>query len=270
MTELKIYFTSVKGRRESNEDRHNVILNINGEDKKLNPINLFGIYDGHGGSWVSKYLEANIPSYYTNKKFIPPFDEEFHIKVFQLIQSQLLSNPLGYSNGSTCLLNLMYKYEDSIYMNVVNLGDSRMSIVNSKGVSQSVTKDHKPDDTVEESRLKKMGGEIYKDSEGVVRIGDLSLSRAFGDGDNAPYISQKPDIFYKKITPETKYIVMACDGLWDIIESEDLGKVINKIIKKKPKFDNLAVELAQYALDEGSTDNVSVIVIEVVHKKIEK
>ena len=199
-----------------------------------------------------------------NKKFVPPFDEEFHTKVFMLIQSELLKNQLGYSNGSTCLLNIMYKYNGSIYMNVVNLGDSRMTIVNSKGLSQSVTKDHKPDDSVEKSRLTKMGGEIYKDSEGVCRIGDLSLSRAFGDGDNAPYISQKPDIFYKKITPETKYIVMACDGLWDVIESENLGKVINQILKKKKNVDNLAVELASKALELGSTDNVSVIVIEVV------
>ena len=264
MTELKIYFTSVKGRRESNEDRHNVILNINGDNPKLNSINLFGIYDGHGGSWVSKYLESNIPNYYMNKNFVPPFDKEFHTKVFMLIQSELLKNPLGYSNGSTCLLNLMYKFENKIYMNVVNLGDSRMTIVNSKGISQSVTKDHKPDDSVEKSRLEKMGGEIYKDSEGVYRIGDLSLSRAFGDGDNAPYISQKPDIFYKAITPETKYIIMACDGLWDVIESEDIGGVINQIYKKKPNLDNLAVELASKALELGSTDNVSVIVIEVI------
>lgn len=265
MTELKIYFTSVKGRRETNEDRHNIILNINSDDINSNPINLFGIYDGHGGSWVSKYLEANIPNYYMNKKFIPPFNEEFHIKVFQLIQSQLLENDLGYSNGSTCLLNLMYKLEDFIYMNIINLGDSRMCIVDINNVSIPITKDHKPDDSDEKLRLTKMGGEIYKDSEGVVRIGDLSLSRAFGDGDNAPYISQKPDIFYIKIVPNTKYIVMACDGLWDIIKSEDLGKVIDKILKKKSNPENLAVELAQYALNEGSGDNVSVIVIEVIH-----
>ena len=266
MTELKIYFTSVKGRRETNEDRHNVILNINEDDSNLNSINLFGIYDGHGGSWVSKYLEANIPNYYMNKKFLPPFNQEFHTKVFLLIQSELLKNHLGYSNGSTCLLNLMYKdkSDNSINMNIVNLGDSRMTIVNSKGISKSITKDHKPDDSVEKSRLTKMGGEIYKDSEGVYRIGDLSLSRAFGDGDNAPYISQKPDVFEIKITSETKYIVMACDGLWDIIESEDLGKVIKTILKKNNNPDNLAVELANWALDKGSTDNVSVIVIEVI------
>ncbi len=264
MTELKIYFTSVKGRRESNEDRHNIILNINGTDPKLNSINLFGIYDGHGGNWVSKYLENHIPNYYMDKKFIPPFSEEFHTKVFMMIQSELLKNQLGYSNGSTCLLNLMYKHENNIYMNIVNLGDSRMAIVNSKGISQSVTKDHKPDDSVEKIRLKKMGGEIYKDSEGVYRIGDLSLSRAFGDGDNAPYISQKPDIFYRAVTTETKYIVMACDGLWDVIDSEEIGKVINQILKKNPNIENLAVELANRALELGSTDNISLIIIEIM------
>lgn len=262
MLELKIYFTSVKGRRESNEDRHNIILNINEDDLKKNSINFFGIYDGHGGTWVSEYLERNMPNYYMNKKFSPPFSPAYHEQVFRLVQSRLLKNPLGYSNGSTCLLNLMYKYKDSIHFNIVNLGDSRLSIVYSNGVSKSITKDHKPDDSVEKSRLEKMGGEVYKDSESVYRIGDLSLSRAFGDGDNAPYISQKPDIFYKKITSQTKYIVMGCDGLWDVIESEEIGQIIEQLNKLKP--DNLAVELAKLAIEKGSSDNVSVIVIEVI------
>ena len=271
MTELKIYFTSIKGRRESNEDRHNVVLNINSDDPSLNPINLFGIYDGHGGSKVSQYLESNIPSYYMNKNFTPPFNEEFHKKVFQIIQSELLKNSFGYTNGSTCLLNLMYKYKENLYMNVANLGDSRMTIIYSDNSSKAITKDHKPDDSVELARLEDMGGSVYKDTEGVYRIGDLSLSRAFGDGDNAPYISQVPDTFYIKITPDIKCVVMACDGLWDVIESEDLGKLIGKLTKSKPsKSSNIAIDLANWALEAGSSDNVSVIVIELEHhKKIE-
>ena len=261
MVELKIYFTSIKGRRESNEDKHNIILNINSEDSKLNDINLFGIYDGHGGNWVSSYLEHNIPNYYMDKKHTYPFEEEYHTKIFEIIQTQLLKNSKGYSNGSTCLLNIMYKYRNEIHMNIVNLGDSRLSIVYSNGESKSVTTDHKPDHPNEKSRINKMGGQIYKDSESVFRIGDLSLSRAFGDGDNAPYISQKPDVFYKKITPHTKYIVMACDGLWDVVESEDIGKVIMELNIKKPE--NIAVELANWTLDQGSTDNISIIIIEV-------
>ena len=263
MIELKIYFTTIKGRRESNEDKHNIILNINGDNPEQNEINLFAIYDGHGGDWVSKYLEANIPNYYMNKKFSPPFDEDYHTQVFQIIQNQLLKKEKGYSNGSTCLLNIMYKYKNDIHMNIVNLGDSRLSIVYVGGESVQVTTDHKPDHKVEKLRLEKMGGDVYKDSEGVFRIGDLSLSRAFGDGDNAPYISQKPDFFYKKITNSTKYIVMACDGLWDVVESESVGKVIFELAKSNPE--NIAVELANWALKKGSTDNISIIIIEVIH-----
>lgn len=263
MSELKIYFTTIKGRRETNEDKHNIILNINGEDHNKNSINLFSIYDGHGGCLVSKFLESNLPNYYMDKKYTPPFDDKFHKKVFELIQSQLKKNSYGYTNGSTCLLNLMYRLNNTIYMNIVNLGDSRLCIVDDNWKSRQITNDHKPDDSLEKQRLEKMGGEIYKDSEGVVRIGDLSLSRAFGDADNAPYISQEPDIYNEKITSQTKYIVMACDGLWDIIESKNLGKVMNKILSKKSK--NIAVDLANYALDQGSGDNVSIIIIEIIH-----
>jgi protein phosphatase 1L len=265
MNELKIHFTSVTGRRDANEDRHNIILNIDKNDNSINSINLFGIYDGHGGSWVSSYLENNLPNYYLNKKFVPPFLSDYHTRVFEIIQSQLLKNSdnYGYSMGSTCLLNIMHKFEDSIHMNIVNLGDSRLVIVYKNDTSKQITTDHKPDDINEKKRLEIMGGDVYKDSEGVYRIGDLSLSRAFGDGDNAPYISQKPDVFYKKICSETKYIVMACDGLWDIIESENIGKIIKNIINTT-QTDNIAVELANYALLKGSTDNISIIVIEII------
>lgn len=258
---LKIYFTSIKGRRESNEDRHNIILNINNEKPELNNINLFGIYDGHGGDWVSSYLKKHIPNYYMLKDFEYPFSDEYHCRVFELIQSELLRCKEGYSNGSTCLLNIIYKIQNDIYMNVVNLGDSRMVTVNTNGDSKAITTDHKPDHPIERSRIQKMGGQVYKDSESVFRIGDLSLSRAFGDGDNSPYISQRPDIYTLKINADIKYIVMACDGLWDVIESEDLGKIINKITQTK-KTENIAVELANWALNNGSMDNISVCVIE--------
>ena len=56
MINLKVHFTSIKGRRNNNEDAHNIILNSNSQDQLLNDINFFAIYDGHGGDWVSKYL----------------------------------------------------------------------------------------------------------------------------------------------------------------------------------------------------------------------
>ena len=49
--------------------------------------------------------------------------------------------------------------------------------------------------------------------------------------------------------------------LWDVVESEDIGKVIMELNIKKPE--NIAVELANWTLDQGSTDNISIIIIEV-------
>jgi serine/threonine protein phosphatase PrpC len=255
---MNVYYTSIKGRRESNEDRHNIILNINQLNDKILPINLLTIFDGHGGTYVSEYLKKYLPLYYCHPKLKLPFLKNYHTEVFRKLQENIIKNKNGHISGSTCLLNIMYKYENELHMNIVNLGDCRLVIIYKDGSFKQVTTDHKPDDKIEKDRIKKMGGKIYKDSEGTFRIGDLSLSRAFGDEDNAPYISQVPDVYYKKITPQTKYIVMACDGLWDVINNKDLYKLLEDSNNKKS---NLAVDLAEYALKNGSTDNVSVITI---------
>jgi len=154
----------------------------------------------------------------------------------------------------------MYKYDDELHFNTVNLGDSRLVVVYKSGHTKQITTDHKPDDFIEKRRIEKIGGEIYKDSEGVFRVGQLSLARAFGDGDNAPYISQVPDVFYNKITINTKYIVMACDGLWDVVDNKDLFSLLEDYKKENSK--NLAANLAQEALKKGSYDNVSIIILE--------
>ena len=262
---MEIHYTSVKGRRDANEDKHNIILNLNKTSDKLNPINLFGIYDGHGGSKVSEYLSKNIPTYYCHPQMKTPFNKEYHVNLFDEIQKKLLEKKIGYSMGSTCLLNIMYKYKDEHHMNIVNIGDSRLTIVYKNGSSKQITVDHKPDNDDEIQRIQKMGGEIYLDSENVYRIGDLSLSRAFGDGDNAPYISQKPDVFYKKICDDTKYVVMGCDGLWDVVENEELFDLLDEF-KKQGCSENLASCMATECLKRGCTDNISIIIIEILEK----
>ena len=258
---MNIYYTSIKGRRKTNEDRHNIILNIHDANKKINDINLLGIYDGHGGTYVSEYLASHIPLFYCHRELKAPFSREYHNKVFDDLQESILKTKKGQATGSTCLLNIMYRFKDNVHFNTVNLGDGRLVIVYKNGTAKQVTTDHKPDHPIEKERINNLGGEIYNDSEGVVRVGDLSLSRAFGDGDNAPYISNRPDIYYNTILPSTKYIVMGCDGLWDVIQNEDLYKLLEEFSKKEKK--NLAADLAKEALLRRTTDNVSVIVIEI-------
>jgi serine/threonine protein phosphatase PrpC len=260
VNKINISFTSIKGRRISNEDEHTIITNINNTNENMNNINLFGIYDGHGGDEISKYISQKLPLYYCSKDKTSPFKKNYHKSVFNHLQENILKKKEGYYAGSTCLLNIMYKYQDELHFNTINLGDSRLVLVYKNGHTKQITTDHKPDDIIEKSRIEKIGGEIYKDSEGIFRVGQLSLARSFGDGDNAPYISQVPDIYYNKVTTNTKYIVMACDGLWDVVENKDLFKLLEGYKKENSK--NLAANLADEALKKGSYDNISIIILE--------
>ena len=249
---MNIYFTTITGRRDSNEDGHNIITNEG-------DVKLFGIYDGHGGGLVSKYLEKIIPEIYIKSKFKYPIDKSVHNEIFGHIQEKIISHEFGYSMGSTCLLNIMYKHKKEYHMNVINLGDSRFVCVYKNGNHKQITVDHKPDDEIEKKRIEKLGGKIHVE-DGVHRIGDLSLARSFGDGDNAPYISHIPDTYYIKICEMTKYLVMGCDGLWDVVNNDELYEVLTKI---KKTTENLAIGLAKECLNRGSTDNVSIIIIEI-------
>ncbi len=58
-----IQSTSLKGNRYSNEDAEIIFQNLNKKNKKFKNINLYAVFDGHGGDSVSKYLEKNFLNY---------------------------------------------------------------------------------------------------------------------------------------------------------------------------------------------------------------
>jgi serine/threonine protein phosphatase PrpC len=61
---MSIYSYSVQGKRDSNEDQHFHEININNSNSNLYPINLFCVFDGHGGKLVSKFLKEKLPNFF--------------------------------------------------------------------------------------------------------------------------------------------------------------------------------------------------------------
>jgi len=115
----------------------------------------------------------------------------------------------------------------------------------------------------ERKRITGLNGKINFDGDDW-RIKDLSLSRAFGDTDATPFVTHKPQIYKYKLSSSDKFIVLACDGLWDVLSNQE---VINFVLeyrnyKINPKMDqiNIAQKLGQFAIDSGSTDNVTIII----------
>ena len=262
---MDVHSISLKGRREQNEDKHNIILNINNKDTNLKNINFFGVYDGHGGKEVSTYLESNIAKFFMNKKMPYPLSEKYVKPLYNYITSHLKKTNFANSCGSTCLILIHFRHNNNNYINILNTGDSR-SILCRDNFGIPLTKDHKPNWPEERARITKLGGRIIFDGSDW-RIKDLSVSRAVGDLDAAPYVCNTPDLFRYKLEDTDKFIVLACDGLWDVMSNSD---VVNFILTNCYSADtntrinkdlNIAKKLAEHAINKGSNDNVTIIVI---------
>jgi serine/threonine protein phosphatase PrpC len=263
---MSIYSISKKGVRDQNEDHETIIINLDNKDNSKNKVNMYGVYDGHGGKFVSKYISNNLPKYFVDKDVTYPLSGKYIRNSFADLQDKLQKAHPDEADfcGSTCLVAIEYKYEKKRFIDIMNVGDSRC-VISKKNIAQVITKDHKPNWPDEKKRIQQMGGEIYYD--GVDwRIGALSVSRAFGDLDSKPFISTKPDIFRYRLSHKDQFMIIACDGLWDVLDNQEAVNYVisqcydleyNRINKKT----NIARMLADLALQKGSTDNVTVIVV---------
>jgi len=263
---MKVYSHSLQGKRESNEDQHIYKLNLDNNNLELNEINFFSVFDGHGGKIVSKYLKDNLPQFFLNK-----FKKNIYLdnsiatkyfnKVFILLQKQLhLNHPRAVRYcGSTCCIGIHYKNQnndDRLW--IINVGDSRAVKCNKLNIAEQLSQDHKPNSPDEKNRIEQLGGTIEFD--GVDwRIKDLSLSRAFGDLECTPYVTHLPQIYKYKLNND-KFIIFACDGLWDILTNQDVVDYINTKLFNKKYNGNIAKDLAEYALEKGSLDNITIII----------
>ncbi len=58
--------------------------------------------------------------------------------------------------------------------------------------------------------------------------GVLAVSRAIGDINLKPYVTCDPEIIHHSITPDDNYVILASDGLWDVMTNEEVGTLITR------------------------------------------
>lgn len=277
---------STTGLRPHNEDTMDLINNL---DKSIDtniPIFYNGVFDGHGGGDVSKILvdkdKINIQKYFCLTT--SPIAKELNrrnafnnltIKLFNRIQEKLKNSYISSNTmGSTALIVLIYPKngkQDKFGLKVINLGDSRAITCNKYNIGIQLTLDHKPHLFCEKSRICQMGGIISESDDDDPRINGMSVSRSFGDLDNK-FISQVPDIYDYELFEE-KFIILACDGIWDVLQTqivtdfilekiEELYQSGKQITEFKGRSEcNLAQKLAEFAIENGSKDNVSISIL---------
>ncbi|KAJ6252638.1 hypothetical protein M0813_14010 [Anaeramoeba flamelloides] len=169
-------------------------------------------------------------------------------KVFQTFNNKLIKK--NEISGSTAIIILIV--DNRIFCG--NIGDSRSVLCrNNNPVRMSV--DHKPYLPQERERITKSGGVVTED----LRINSgLAVSRAFGDLHYQPYVSSCPFVSRFRIQKNDRYIILACDGVWDVMSDQQAIKIV---LETKDPI-KAAIRIKNYAMYLGSSDNISVVVID--------
>ena len=212
---------------------------------------LFGIFDGHGGNDVVKYIKNRLPEIIkANITKNNNYDsiENNLTSSFHKIDEELKFYDSEHT-GSTATILL---FQDNIVY-CANVGDSTAFIVYDNFIKK-ISIDHKCTDPKEEERILLNGGKITKNRV----MGQLVLSRCLGDLYCKKYgVSNIPDISVNKLEENVKYVVVASDGVWDVVKENELLQ----LSKNRKNAEGFCKDLVKLAIDKDTKDNVSCIVI---------
>ncbi|XP_065878690.1 probable protein phosphatase 2C 24 [Euphorbia lathyris] len=312
---------SVCGRRRDMEDAVAVHPSFFTKDRKsASEFHYFGVYDGHGCSHVAARCRDRLHELVKeqligSKETTAPAPaatlagdwRSAMVKSFWRMDKEVI----GWNEGAfraTCRCEMQTPECDAVGSTAVvailtpskiivaNCGDSR-AVLCRNGKPVPLSTDHKPDRPDELNRIQAAGGRvIYWDCPRV--LGVLAMSRSIGDNYLKPYVSCEPEVTITERTAEDECLVLASDGLWDVVsnetacgvarmclrgkgqigqqqQSESCGAAENEAVGGVPAESSGSGEemsdkactdasmlLTKLALARHSTDNVSVVVVD--------
>ena len=283
------------GNKKVNQDSYIIERNING----ILNFNIFGVLDGHGeyGHYASQFVSRYVISHIKNHPVIKKCDEpkEIYQKLtlngYQIIANiftdadvQIQKEKFDVQNsGTTCII--VIQLEEKIIC--ANTGDSRAIMIYDTNYSDNLinTKiynlsyDCKPELPNECQRIYECGGCVERavdenEQEGgpyrVWVYGEdypgLAMSRSIGDLDAKKIgVIPNPQIVEYTLDSNSKYMLIASDGIWEFITNEEAMRIGNKFYLRNDAMglcNELYRESVNYWLKEDCIiDDITLIVV---------
>eukprot|EP01102_Stenamoeba_stenopodia_P005572 TRINITY_DN16321_c0_g1_i1.p1 TRINITY_DN16321_c0_g1~~TRINITY_DN16321_c0_g1_i1.p1 ORF type:complete len:510 (-),score=106.49 TRINITY_DN16321_c0_g1_i1:90-1619(-) len=292
---------SQQGKRKTMEDAHVALNHLNALFPKLpNDVKraFYAVYDGHSGRRAAdvaeQMLHKNIigdPAFVREDTVVTAIQNGYK-KTDELILELSSQETPRWKDGSTAATVLIV--DRTMYF--ANLGDSEIVLGRWKnkdnpslmgGIEATpLSHKHKPTNADEKSRIEALGGHVFQGR----LFGTLAVARALGDSEMkvpisaANYVSAEPFVGKRELqTGIDAFLILACDGLWDKVTHQSAVEFVasclsppsasaanggggspivvgdNQQHKKDPK--TIASLLVKKALDSGSTDNVTVVIV---------
>ncbi|GAA5872455.1 hypothetical protein JCM1840_006066 [Sporobolomyces johnsonii] len=135
---------------------------------------------------------------------------------------------------------------------VGNVGDAR-AVLSRGGRPVRLSYDHKGSDAKEVKRITDAGGFVLNN-----RVnGVLAVTRALGDSSMKEFVVGAPYTTETTLGPEDEFLIVACDGLWDVCSDQEAVDLIKGCTDPQ----EASQKLLDHALSNFSTDNLSVLVV---------
>ncbi|GAV78309.1 PP2C domain-containing protein [Cephalotus follicularis] len=238
----KFGYASVCGRREDMEDSVALYPSFIKESDTVTEFHYFGVYDGHGCSHVATRCKERLhelvrEEFGREKEWKSAIERSFMRMDKEVIATNEevvgancrceLQTPECDAVGSTAAVAIITP--DKII--VANCGDSR-AVLCRNGKAVALSTDHKPDRPDELNRIEGAGGRVlYWDCPRVE--GFLAMSRAIGDNYLKPYVSCEPEVTITERTADDDCLIIASDGLWDVVSNETACGVATMCLREK-------------------------------------
>ena len=269
--------------------------NNNGQQERIiSDKQYIGVYDGHNGDWAASYAKEKMHTHLEKCSFIAngiaPDAPQHELEQFELgVKNSLIrsfvdldeeildgTKALNRRDGSTASVVLRV----SNHLFVAHAGDTRIVVgKRSMGLHdcrvKALTEDHKPSLPRERKRVYDEGGRVefcgcwrvIAENRGRNVRAALAVSRAIGDIDfkrpENKGVTATPDVDRITLDDEIEIVIVATDGLWDVVGDQDAIRLCRSVLRGRFSEDacrEAAEALTEEALERGSSDNVTIVV----------
>ena len=192
------------------------------------PGNDYGaaVFDGHGGVEAADYCAQHLVAAIRSS---PSYDKD----VSQAIRD-------GYAKTNNRFLKLAeeHKLDCGTTASVAIVKDNQRVFIGCAGDTtvvacigencQVITQNHRASVASEKAAVEARGGCVMTIM-GSDRVqGLLQVTRSIGDVPCQQYITCEPDVFDLPITPEFEFLIIASDGLWDVMPPSEVVKYVRE------------------------------------------
>ncbi|XP_067084073.1 protein phosphatase 1F [Osmerus mordax] len=273
---------AIRNSRRKMEDRHVALAHFNQllglQDGTARQY--YAVFDGHGGMDAANYAATHLHVLLGQQGALASDPETAFKEAFtrtdHMFRGKARRERLR--SGSTGVAVLL----QGEALTVAWLGDSQALLVRG-GQAVTLMDPHKPEREDERERIEGLGGCIT--FMGCWRVnGTYAVSRAIGDFDQKPYVSGDADCSSTRLTGNEDYVLLACDGFFDTVSSEEVPQLVLGALRKhreplegeepqgeEPRGEgeeprgllgeDVARQLVAHAKAAGSSDNITVMVV---------